>query len=146
MRLFNNKGLSVSISSRGSLREMLVKPKDRLETEELNGLFYHLPCAGRNCIACSCRYVGETERILSARFNEHTSTATNAQGHYKSAVLQHAREHSHHFRREDATSLAYEHDWAKRGFYSSKPSNHPSTLSKVVKHSLFTLTKSLVKY
>ena len=98
---------------------MLVKPKDRLEREELNGLIYHMPCAGRNCTACSGRYVGETERTFSARFNEHTSTATNAQGHYKSAMLQHAREHNHHFRREDATILAYEHDWAKRGIYEA---------------------------
>ena len=63
--------------------------------------------------------VGETERTLSARFNEHTSTATNAQGHYKSAMLQHARENNHHFRREDATVFAYEHDWAKRGIYEA---------------------------
>ena len=30
-------------------------------------------------------------------------------------MLQHAREHNHHFRKEDVTILASEHDWVKRG-------------------------------
>ena len=43
------------------------------------------------------------------------STATNSLGNFKSAMLQHARDHSHHFRKEDATVLSTEDDWAKRG-------------------------------
>ena len=115
IRLLNAKGISASISSRGSLRELLVKPKDQLEKEKTVGHIYHIPCAGANLTPCPGRYVGETERTAAARFQEHTSTATNALGKYKSAMLQHARDHDHHFRKEDVTILASENDWVKRG-------------------------------
>ena len=36
-------------------------------------------------------------------------------GNYKSAMLQHAREHNHHIRKEDVSILASEQDWVKRG-------------------------------
>ena len=94
---------------------MLVHPKDKLKKEETNGHIYHIPCAGANSIPCPGRYIGETERTAGARFQEHTSTASNALGKYKSAMLQHARENGHHFRKEDITILASEHDWTKRG-------------------------------
>ena len=51
----------------------------------------------------------------AARLNEHTSTATNALGNFKSAMLQHARENGHHFRKEDVTILDHEQDWVRRG-------------------------------
>ena len=60
-----------------------------------------------------------TERTLAARFHEHMSTAMNAQGKYKSAMLQHARENGHHFRLEDATILGWEQDWVKRGIFEA---------------------------
>ena len=83
--------------------------------EESVGHVYHIPCAGANSIACPGRYVGETERTAAARFQEHTSTATNALGKYKLAMLQHARENNHHFRKDDLTILASDQDWTKRG-------------------------------
>ena len=45
----------------------------------------------------------------------YTSTASNALGKFKSAMLQHARENHHHFRKEDITILSSEQDWVKRG-------------------------------
>ena len=90
-------------------------PKDELPEEEKTGIVYHIPCAGANSTPCPGRYVGETERTATARFQEHTSTSTNALGKYKSAMLQHARETQHHFRKEDITILSSEHDWVKRG-------------------------------
>ena len=114
-KVFNAKGISTSIKSRVSLREILVKPKDQLEKEKQVGLLYHIPCAGANSIPCSGTYVGETERTVSARFQEHTSTSTNALGHYKSAMLQHARESGHHFRKNDVSILAREQNWVQRG-------------------------------
>ena len=114
-RLFNSKGLSTTIKARGSLRENLVKPKDKLGKEEKVGVIYHIPCAGINSTPCPGTYVGETERTANARFNEHTSTASNALGKYKSAMLQHAREEGHHFRRQDVTVMDHEQDWVRRG-------------------------------
>ena len=78
-------------------------------------MVYHIPCAGARSTPCSGTYVGETERTASARFQEHTSTATNALGMYKSAMLEHARENCHHFRRNDVTILSNESDWIRRG-------------------------------
>ena len=115
MRVLNAKGISTSIENRGSLREQLVKPKDQLEKEKLNGIIYHIPCAGANSTPCPGTYVGETERTVAARFQEHTSTSMNALGHYKSAMLQHARQAHHHFRKSDVTVLDREHNWVKRG-------------------------------
>ena len=114
-RMMRSKGLTTSISTRGSLREILVKPKDKLDKEDLTGVLYHLRCAGCNNKVCTCTYVGETERTAAARFKEHTSTAKNALGNYKSAMMQHAHENGHHFREEDLTILGYEQDWVKRG-------------------------------
>ena len=94
---------------------MVVKPKDKLKKEQTIGHVYHIPCAGANSTPCPGRYVGETERTVSARFQEHTSTSMNALGKFKSAMLQHAREHSHHFRKEDVSILTSENDWVKRG-------------------------------
>ena len=118
-RLLKSKGISSSFNCRGSMRETLVKPKDQLEKEQDVGVLYWLGCAGHNSIPCPGTYVGETERTAAARFQEHTSTATNALGKYKSAMLQHAREHGHHFCKEDMTILASEQDWAKRGIYEA---------------------------
>ena len=117
-RHFKSKGISTSFTCRGSMRETLVKPKDQLEKEQDVGVLYWLGCAGHDSIPCPLPnpfYIGETERTAAARFQEHTSTATNALGKYKSAMLQHAREYGHHFRKEDMTILASEQDWAKRG-------------------------------
>ena len=114
-RALNAKGIATSISARGSLRENLVKPKDKLKKEQSNGLIYHIPCAGANNIPCPGTYVGETERTAQARFKEHTSTAVNAQGKFKSAMLQHARDNNHHFRKEDVSVLSRESDWVRRG-------------------------------
>ena len=114
-RALNAKGIATSISTRGSLRENLVKPKDKLKKEETNGHIYHIPCAGANGTPCPGRYVGETERTPAARFQEHTSTATNSLGKYKSAMLQHARDNQHHFRKDDVTILASDQNWVKRG-------------------------------
>ena len=113
--ILKSKGFTTSITSRGSLRETLVKPKDKLPKAELTGVVYHIPCAGANSTPCPGRYVGETERTAQARFQDHTSTSSNALGKYKSAMLQHARENGHHFRKEDVTILSSEQDWTRRG-------------------------------
>ena len=86
-----------------------------MKKEDSIGLAYHIPCAGANSTPCTGTYVGETERTVAARFQEHKSTASNALGRYKSAMLQHARDNNHHFRKEDVSILSYEQDWTKRG-------------------------------
>ena len=79
------------------------------------GVVYHIPCAGANSTPCTGTYVGETERTASAHFNKHTSTSTNAQCKYKSAILQHAHKNCHHFCKEDISILPTDKDWVCRG-------------------------------
>ena len=41
-------GVSTTVKSRGSLREHLVHPKDKIEKLDLNGVIYYHACAGIN--------------------------------------------------------------------------------------------------
>ena len=108
-------GISTSIQSRGTLREHLVHPKDKLERLEINGVVYYHGCAGHNGNPCPENYVGESGRSAIARNSEHFSTAQTAPGVYKSAIMQHAADAQHHFRSEDIQILSRETDWHKRG-------------------------------
>ena len=95
--------------------QILYSSYSRLPNEKFLGLVYLLPCTDANNTPCTGTYVGETERTISSCFQEHTSTSTNTQGHYKSAMLKQARTHNHHFRKKDITILANEQEWVKKG-------------------------------
>ena len=49
---------------------MLVRPKDRISDNEKPEVVYKIPCKN-----CKCVYVGETERPLAARVEEHSKEA-----------------------------------------------------------------------
>ena len=118
-RIVKKEGISTSIRTRGSLREKLVKPKDKIPPAETTGVIYFEPCAGANGVPCDGRYVGETGRALSSRVEEHFSTATRFGGQYKSAILQHARDNGHHFRKADFSIIDRDDDWFSRGVRES---------------------------
>ena len=105
--------------SRGTLREHLVKPKDKIEKLDVNGVIYYHACAGADNIACTDDYVGESARAASARNAEHFSTAQSAPGLYKSAIMQHAADANHHFRTDDIRILSREAGWHERGIRES---------------------------
>ena len=118
-RIFNKAGITTSIRSRGSLRESFVRPKDKLEIPESTGVVYYLPCSGSDGTPCpdnDC-YVGETERTVASRISEHFSTARiSGTSTLKSAVMTHAREKDHHFRRDDFSVLSSgDQNWHDRG-------------------------------
>ena len=118
-RIFNKAGITTSIRSRGSLRESFVRPKDKLEIPESTGVVYYLPCSGSDGTPCpdnGC-YVGETERTVASRISEHFSTARiSGTSTLKSAVMTHAREKDHHFRRDDFSVLSSgDQNWHDRG-------------------------------
>ena len=62
-------------------------------------------------------YVGETERTVASRLSEHFSTARiSGTSTLKSAVMAHAREENHHFRRSDFSVLSSgDQNWHNRG-------------------------------
>ena len=118
-RIFNKAGISTSIRSRGSLRESFVRPKDKLEMPDSTGVVYFLPCSGANGTPCADNgcYVGETERTVASRISEHFSTARiSGTSTLKSAVMTHARDEGHHFRRDDFSVLSSgDQNWHDRG-------------------------------
>ena len=118
-RVLRRAGITSSVRSRGSLREQLVRPKDKLEKNEVNGVVYYTHCAGLNGVPCQDDYVGESVRDVTARHTEHFSTAQTAPGIYKSAIMQHAADAHHHFRLGDVKILAREGRWHDRGIRES---------------------------
>ena len=55
-----------------TLRNPLMHPKDRISDEEKPEMVYKIPCNVKNCKRV---YVGETERPLAARVEEHSKEA-----------------------------------------------------------------------
>ena len=114
-RALRNAGITSSVRARGTLREELVHPKDKLEKSATAGIVYHLGCAGSNGVPCPGQYVGESERTIKERGKEHFSTSRQSCGSFKSAVMQHAADHHHHFRQGDFSILAREPNYHARG-------------------------------
>ena len=114
-------GLSAQVRNRGTLREQLVKPKDKQKTNNNTGVVYYAPCAGTNNQPCDSRagYIGETSRQGAQRFKEHMSTAKLYNGDYKSAIMQHAADTGHSFRDSDLSILDKDSNWRSRGIRES---------------------------
>ena len=64
-RVFSRYGTPTYFKSSNTLRQLLVKPKDPDE-KKVVGPVYKIMCED-----CETSYLGETERSLKARFNEH---------------------------------------------------------------------------
>ena len=78
-------GVRVTFHPNTILRQLLVRPKDRVPTEELAGVVYQIPCA-----ACSATYVGQTGRCLGKRVK-----AVESGDCANSALAEHAWSHHH---------------------------------------------------
>ena len=120
-RIMRRVGLTAQVRSRGTLRENLVKSKDKLKQLNKTGVVYYAPCAGKNDQPCDSRatYIGETSRQGRQRFKEHNSTAKLYNGEYKSAIVQHAADKGHSFRESDLTILDNDSNWHTRGIRES---------------------------
>ncbi|XP_078666122.1 uncharacterized protein LOC144908413 [Branchiostoma floridae x Branchiostoma belcheri] len=66
MRLYRSKGIQCQFRPVNTIRRNLVAPKDKIKTLDRSGTVYHIPCAD-----CPATYVGESERPLRARLQEH---------------------------------------------------------------------------
>ena len=90
-----------------TLRQQLVHPKDKLGKEKIVGPVYHIPCGN-----CEDDYIGESERSLKARFDEHkrpSSTSSEVSKHI------HASSKPHSIDLESTNILAVEPKWFERG-------------------------------
>ena len=79
--------LRVSFRPNTTLKQLLVRPKDRTPTEELAGVVYQVPCA-----SCPASYVGHTGRCLGKRMKEHQK-AVESGDCANSALAEHAWSH-----------------------------------------------------
>ena len=120
-RIMRRAGISAQIRARGTLRENLVKSKDKLKSNAKTGVVYYAPCAGADNLACetNAAYIGETGRQGNHRFKEHMSTAKLYNGEYKSAVMQHCADTGHSFREKDLKILDSDSNWKSRGIRES---------------------------
>ena len=120
-RIMRRAGISAQVRARGTLRENLVKSKDKLQASNKTGVVYYAPCAGADDQACEDKaaYVGETARQGNLRFKEHNSTAKLYNGEYKSAIMQHSADTGHSFRENDLKILDNDSNWRSRGIRES---------------------------
>ena len=106
-RIFKGYNIQAYFKPTNTLRQLLVRPKDKLDKHQVTGPVYHIPCGG-----CSASYVGETERSLKARFLEHrrpSSTTSEVSRHI------HTVEPGHSVDINNAKVLEVEPRWYERG-------------------------------
>ncbi|KAI8516840.1 hypothetical protein Bbelb_054210 [Branchiostoma belcheri] len=112
-RIFISHGIATCFKPTTTLRHILVAPKDKTPKEKKCGVIYHIPCQGKNNRGpCQETYIGETERSLKARFQEHTRPSSAS-----SEVSQHIHIESpgHHVSLDTVRILDTEQDYFLRG-------------------------------
>ena len=94
------------------LKDILCKPKDRLEPKDVCGSVYKIVCGGSEGEDCPADYIGETERTLKARFAEHRRPSSSS-----SELPKHINKDnpSHDIKLEDAQILDRDPNWFTRG-------------------------------
>ena len=65
-RAFTQYEIPSYVKPYNTIRQLLVKPKDKVLKERVVGPVYNIECKD-----CNATYIGETERSLKARFQEH---------------------------------------------------------------------------
>ena len=89
-----------------TIRGHLVHPKDKIAKGDKAGVVYHIKCD-----SCDSHYIGETERKLRKRIQEHHRSS--------SPVGQHNQEMRHSFSEQEVAVLHQESDWFRRGVAES---------------------------
>ena len=96
-RLFKKHGVNVYFKPTNTLRQLLVKPKDKTETSDKCGVVYNIACD-----ECQDFYIGETARKMGKRFQEHTKSDK------ESALLEHLKKTGHSISLDNVSILANE--------------------------------------
>ncbi len=93
-----------------TLRDKLVKVKDKMPREKQSNLVYGIPCGGTGC---RDTYVGETKQALKTRLKQHRQRGSNPA--QTSAVFLHHVDTKHGFEDSEVLVLDREEDWVRRG-------------------------------
>ena len=106
-RVYKQYDVPAFFKPANTLRQLLVRPKDKLDKEKVVGPVYKI-----SCNMCDASYIGETERSLKARFQEHRrpSTVTSEVSRHI-----HADHPEHDVSLKEAKVLDIEGRWFERG-------------------------------
>ena len=102
-RVFRAHGVNMYHKPVNTIRQQLVRPKDKLDKNKKCGTIYQVDCE-----QCEATYIGETARALGTRIKEHVSGNTN------SAITDHTQTTGHRIRGDKVKILDQETNWHKR--------------------------------
>jgi hypothetical protein len=102
-RLFREHYIKTYHKPVNTLRSQLVRPKDKLTTDERSGVIYKIECD-----QCEGTYIGETKRPLSTRVKEHLKINSN------SALAEHTESTGHIIPASSASVINIETNLFKR--------------------------------
>ena len=71
-------GIQTHFKGNRTIKQILVKPKDKDSKEKKSGIIYCYQCAA---IDCGEKYIGETSRTLGERYKEHLREPSAIQAH-----------------------------------------------------------------
>ena len=103
-RIFRTHGVTTYHKPWNTLRQELVRPKDRIDKFKKCHTVYQISCE-----QCNSSYVGETARVLKTRFKEHTRKTAPL-----TAVGEHIRDTGHNITPENIVILDNEESWTRR--------------------------------
>ena len=106
-RAFGKYGIPTYFKPTNTLRQLLVKPKDPVNKENVVGPVYKIKCE-----ECDAVYIGETERSLKARFSEHRRPSSTTSEVSKHIHVDHPQ---HSVELENTEVLTTEPRWFKKG-------------------------------
>ena len=100
-RIFGKHNTRVASKPERTIRDILVKPKDRTPQDQQCGAIYKIPCAD-----CDAFYIGETGRQLNTRIGEHKKSV-RLEG-ISSAVGEHQMDTGHDIAWKEISVLGIE--------------------------------------
>ena len=132
-RVFKKHGFSTALKPHRTLRNLLVHPKDKLDTKQKAEAIYEITCAD-----CHKSYIGETGRPFGVRLLEHqrevqklesmpytrSTRKTSVTEQHKSAITDHVAATNHTINWEEAKVIDREPDkctrWLKEAIWIRK--------------------------
>lgn len=103
-------GINVSHKPTNTLRQHLVKVKDKMPYEKHSNIVYRYQCSSSGC---NESYIGETKQSLKARASQHSRPHTNEL--QESAIYSHKKSTGHNINIKDFKIVDREEGWFERG-------------------------------
>ena len=123
-RILGNYNIYLGNKSSNTIKNVLVKPKDKVKEIDKCNVVYKL-----DCNECNVVYIGETGRNLSTRMVEHERDVRI--GKENSQVYHHSRSTGHSFKFEEPSVLHFNSNvWYRRRLESFYTVNHPNSINR----------------